>query len=68
MHAHLDALGTLLDAEHEAFDAHLRRRAPRVPQLPLPEPCRVAAGALVHSSGRPRRDGALDRRRRATGT
>jgi hypothetical protein len=36
VHAHLDALCSLLEAEQAAFDA-LRRNAPRVPQLPLPE-------------------------------
>ena len=36
IHTHLDALGLLLDAEREAFDA-IRAHAPLVVQLPLPE-------------------------------
>ena len=36
IHTHLDALGLLLDAEREAFDA-IRTHAPSVAQLPLPE-------------------------------
>jgi hypothetical protein len=52
VHAHLDALGRLLQAEQEAFDA-LCAAAPRVPQLPLPdaapEPSRP--DATVHSIG-----------------
>jgi hypothetical protein len=36
VHAHLDALRQLLDAEREAFDA-ICAQAPPLPQLPLPE-------------------------------
>ncbi len=52
VHAHLDALGTLLAAEHEAFDA-ICATAPRVPQLPLPDaaPELTRPGATVHSIG-----------------
>jgi hypothetical protein len=52
VHAHLDALDTLLEAEHEAFGA-LRAAAPRVTQLPLPDtvPESARPGATVHSIG-----------------
>lgn len=55
VHTHLDALGRLLDAEREAFDA-LCAAAPRVAQLPLPElvtSSREAGrgNATVHSIG-----------------
>ena len=52
VHAHLDALDSLLEAEHEAFAA-LRAAAPRVAQLPLPDavPEPGRSGATVHSIG-----------------
>lgn len=52
VHAHLDALGRLLQAEHEAFDA-ICAAAPRVPQLPLPDvvPETTRPGATVHVIG-----------------
>ena len=54
VHAHLDALRSLLEAEREAFDA-ICAVAPRVPQLPLPDlVARPVAGhrdATVHSIG-----------------
>lgn len=54
VHAHLDALRTLLDSEREAFDA-ICLVAPRVLQLPLPElvvePALSGRGATVHSIG-----------------
>ena len=54
VHAHLDALRTLLEAEREAFDA-ICAAAPIVPQLPLPElvasPVAGRREATVHSIG-----------------
>ena len=56
VHTHLDALGCLLDAEREAFEA-IRAHAPLVTQLPLPDQVEghVAlegrADATVHSIG-----------------
>jgi hypothetical protein len=54
VHAHLDALRSLLEREQEAFDA-VCAAAPLVPQLPLPELVARPAGghreATVHSIG-----------------
>ncbi len=57
VHTHLAALGHLLDAEREAFEA-VRDAAPPVPQLPLPELVRdegvldlPGRDATVHSLG-----------------
>ena len=54
VHAHLDALRSLLVAEQEAFDA-VCAAAPRVPQLPLPDlvarPVGGQRGATVHAIG-----------------
>ena len=58
VHAHLDALRCMLDAEREAFDG-ICAQAPRVPQLPLPElverqvvgDALVSHDATVHSIG-----------------
>ncbi len=49
VHAHLDALRSLLKAEREAFDA-ICAVAPRVPQLPLPD--LVARPAVLDGAGR----------------
>lgn len=54
VHAHLDALRSLLEAERTAFDA-ICAAAPRVPQLPLPDLVARPVGgpreATVHSIG-----------------
>ena len=49
VHAHLDALSSLLAAEREAFDG-ICAVAPRVPQLPLPDS--VASAIVLEPPGR----------------
>lgn len=49
VHAHLDALRSLLAAEREAFDA-ICSAAPLVPQLPLPE--QAARPVVLRGAGR----------------
>ena len=55
VHAHLDALRSMLDLEREAFEA-VCAAAPRVSQLPMPDVVGIALGAgrpdaTVHSIG-----------------
>lgn len=60
VHGHLDALRTLLAAEHAAFAA-VERNAPVVPQYPLPTlleaPVRPAATVHVLGAARDRHSG-----------
>ena len=57
VHAHLDALGLLLESEREAFEA-ICAAAPLLPQLPLPDTATPTVAleatgreATVHSIG-----------------